>query len=236
MNFVACTICIAAFATLALAGATHADVRIFNYQVEHPRYGDIGTYVYSVDRVNGEVRIETQLRVAVKVIGFVIYRQNANQVEVFREGALTSFQSVTETNNHRVIASGIAKEGRFYVTSPTGISVVPANVLPSDPWSLKHIGSGVVVSTKSGKIENVEATGGEVEKVLVNGMPISTRHFHVNTETQNNKWEVWLDQNGSPVKFRSLEDGTPISFTLTSVDAHASSLFGLASGSDQRHE
>lgn len=228
--------CIAAFAASTLVGAANAGEYSRSYQVEHPRYGNIGTYVYSVAEANGEVRTERQLRVAVKVLGFVIYRQDADQVETFRGDTLISFQSVTTTNGKPTLAYGVAKAGRFYVTSATGISVAPADVLPSDPWLLKRIGTGFVVSTKSGKIEYVEVTGGETEVVLLDVGPISTRHFHVHTGTQDNKWEVWLDKSGLPIKFRSLEGGTPIDFILTSVDAPTSDLFGLAGSSIRRQE
>ena len=60
----------------------------------------------------------------------------------------------------------------------------------------------------------IETTGGEAEKVMVNGVPTLTRHFHVNTVNQPNWWEIWLDARGVPVKFRSLEHGRTIDFTL----------------------
>lgn len=232
----AIAVCLSAFAASALLGAAKADDHTRYYQVEHPRYGNIGTYAYSIDKSDGEVRTEAQLRVAITVMGFVIYRQDADQVEVFRNDTLVSFQSVTTTNGQQALTYGIAKAGRFQVTTASGVSSAPAHVLPSDPWLLKRVGTGVVVSTKSGLIEDVEVTGGETEIVLLDVGPVSTRHFHVRAGTQINKWEVWLDQYGSPVKFRSLEDGTPINFILSSTTVPTSDLFGLAGGPVRQNE
>lgn len=229
-------ICIAAFAASALVGVANATEYSRSYRVEHPRYGNIGTYVYSVAEANGEIRTEAQLRVAVKVLGFLIYRQDADLVETFRGDTLISFQSVTTTNGKPTLVYGVARAGRFYVISTTGIRVAPAGVLPSDPWLLKRIGSGVVVSTKSGKVEDVEVSGGEVESVLLDGTPVPTRHFHVRAGMQPDKWEVWLDSDGSPVKFRSLENGIPIDFTFTSMDVPTTDLLDFADGSIRRQE
>jgi len=53
----------------------------------------------------------------------------------------------------------------------------------------------------------------------MNGASISARHFAVMGE---NREDVWLDNQGIPVMFRTVEDGTPIDFMLQSPTAAAS--------------
>ncbi|HEX3367629.1 hypothetical protein [Phenylobacterium sp.] len=55
------------------------------------------------------------------------------------------------------------------------------------------------------------------EADALNGVPESARHFHVNTAARPNKWEVWINARGVPIKFRSLETGGAIDFTLVSA-------------------
>ncbi len=50
----------------------------------------------------------------------------------------------------------------------------------------------------------------------MNGASISARHFAVMGE---NREDVWLDNQGIPVMFRTVEDGTPIDFVLQSPTA-----------------
>jgi len=74
-----------------------------------------------------------------------------------------------------------------------------------------------VVSTRTGLVEPMDVTGGEVERVRSRGVWASARHFHISILRQKNKWEVWLDSRGVPVKFRSIERGAPVDFTLVSA-------------------
>lgn len=219
---------------LTLIGDASAATRTDTYKVEHPLYGDIGTYVYNFDDANGVARITSQLHVAITLIGIVIYRQDSDQQEVLENGRLISLKSVTRINGRQSGVRGEARDGRFLVTSASGTTSAPADVLPSDPWSLKRIGAGVVVSTKSGKIYNVKVTGDEAETVLLQGTSSSTHHFRIRTETQEDKWEVWLDAQGVPIKFRSLEDGEQIDFILTSTSSKAADTLSPASSADRR--
>jgi hypothetical protein len=209
---------IAFLGALSLTGSANAAALTYAYTVEHPFYGDIGTYTTTtaVDDADGVTRIDSQLRVAVKIMGIVFYREDADRSEVWRGTRLVSFDSVTQRNGQQIDVRGEVRDNSFIVTSPSGTTVAPADVAPSDPWALKRLGAGVVVSTKSGKVDNVEVTGGEVTWVSLHGTSTPTHHFHVRTATQPDKWEVWFDEQGVPVKFRSIESGTPIDFTIAS--------------------
>ncbi|HEX3365658.1 DUF6134 family protein [Phenylobacterium sp.] len=218
-------------AALLAAGASpvvaKTSPQIYSYAVTHPVYGAIGTYDRSSDEADGLTRAEAHLRIAVRVLGVVVRRETADQTEVWRDHRLISFQSLNSTNGRRSTISGAAGGDRFAVTSPSGTETAPADVVASDPWSLNRLGPGAVVSTRTGKISSVEVTGGEPETIVLHGVSESARHYHVNTAAQPNKWEVWIDAHGVPVKFRSLETGGAIDFTLVSAPQGAG---GVASG------
>jgi len=203
-------ICAAIFATAAQATPV-----TYRYVVTHPRYGAIGGYDRTSDEVGGEVRAAWRLRVTVRVLGLVVHRESGDQAEVWRDGRLVSFRSVIVTNGRPLSVSGEAEGPHFVVRSPAGVTAAPATVVASDPWLLTHPGAGVVVSIRSGRIDPVSVTGGEAETLRIEGSSVAVRHFHVNA-AQPDKWEVWMDRNGVPVKFRSLESGAPIDFTLVS--------------------
>lgn len=209
--------CAALLAAGASPVAAKAPPQIYSYAVTHPVYGAIGTYDRSSDEAEGVTRAEAHLRIAVRVLGVVVRRETADQTEVWRAHRLISFQSLTSTNGRPSTISGTAGGNGFVVISPSGTVIAPADVVASDPWSLNRMGPGTVVSTRTGKISSVEVTGGEPETVMLHGASEPTRHYHVNTATQPNKWEVWVDPRGVPIKFRSLETGGAIDFTLVSA-------------------
>jgi hypothetical protein len=187
----------------------------YRYAVTHPQYGVIGSYDRTSDDAGGEVRAAWRLRLTVKILGLVVHRETGDQAEVWRAGRLMSFRSTTVTNGRALSVSGDAEGPRFVVRSPGGVTAAPATVVASDPWLLTRPGAGVVVSIRSGRIDPVSVTGGEPETLQIEGSLVSVRHFHVNA-AQPDKWEVWMDRNGVPVKFRSLESGAAIDFTLVS--------------------
>lgn len=209
--------CVALIGAGVSPAAANAGQQTYSYAITHPVYGAIGTYDRSSDEAEGTTRAEAHLKIVVRILGVVVRRETADQTEVWRGRRLMSFQSLTSTNGQRTTVSGEASGNRFLVTSPSGSATAPADVVASDPWSLNRIGPGTVVSIRTGKINSVEVTGGEPETVMLHGISEPVRHYHVNTATQPNKWEVWISQQGVPIKFRSLETGGAIDFTLVSA-------------------
>ena len=59
-------------ATPALAGQL-----VYTYAVRHPLYGKIGTFTDTIDRNPETMRIDGRLRIAVKFLGIVVYRQES---------------------------------------------------------------------------------------------------------------------------------------------------------------
>ena len=213
--------CMAFIGALAMSGAAHAGQQTYTYAVEHPFYGDIGTFTNAVDDADGVTRMDSQLRVEISVLGIVVFQQDADRSEVWRGDRLVSFRSVSHKNGERLEVSGEATEKGFVVTSPSGKILAPANVAPSDPWAVKGLGTAVMVSTESGAVKNVDVSGGEASTVSVQGQPTPVRHFHVQTDMRTDEWEVWLDEHGVPIKFRSLESGALIDFVLGGSAAQA---------------
>lgn len=219
--------CVALIGAGAAPAAAQAAPQTYSYAITHPRYGAIGTYDRTSDNADGNTRAQAHLKIVVKILGVVVHRETADQSEVWRGSRLMSFRSVTTTNGRRLDASGEASGDRFLVTSPSGIAAAPGDVVASDPWSLNRMGRGTVVSIKTGKISSVDVTGGEPDTVTLHGISEPARHYHVNTPDQLNKWEVWINRQGVPIKFRTLEGSTPIDFTLVSSPQPAGAVADL---------
>ncbi len=199
---------------LASPGLAIAAPQTYDYVVTHSRYGVIGDYDRTIEQTGGITRAQSRLTIAVKVLGIVVHRENADQTEVWRGPRLISFNSVTTSNGKPLKVSGEARDNGFWVTTPAGTAIAPADVAASDPWGFSRTGPSQVVSIKSGKIEPVNVIGGETETLLLRGVAVPVRHFRVSTARQPDKWDVWLDAQGVPIKFRSLERGGTVDFTL----------------------
>ncbi len=197
--------------TLALAGSAHAAHEVYRYRVLHPTYGDIGTYTNVVDRVGEDTSVHTELKVAVKALGIVLYRQEALRTEHWRSNRLVSFQGVTVTNGDKVEVRGEARDSGFAITSPSGTVMAPGNVHPSNPWSAMVLNTDYMMSTKNGRLVHVRVNGGQEQAVALNGGTMRLRQYEIIGDKHQ---FVWLDGRGTPVAFRTDEDGSPIDFVL----------------------
>ena len=203
----------AAMGLSVIAGATPAlaGPQVYTYSVLHPIYGEIGTLTDTIDRSPETTRIDARLRIAVKMLGIVVSRQETDTTEIMHGDRLVSLQSVTEKDGRHFEVHGEVQGDQFVVNATAGSFAGPATIAPSDPWVLKRTGEQTVVFTDTGRITNMYISGGDYDTVSVNGASVSARHFIVMGDKRQ---EVWLDNREIPVMFRTVEDGTPIDFVL----------------------
>ena len=88
----------------ALAGQ-----QVYIYSVVHPFYGEIGTLTDTVDRSPEVMRIDARLRIAVELLGIVVYREESDTTEIMRGNRLVSLQSVTEKDGQHLEVHGEAQ-------------------------------------------------------------------------------------------------------------------------------
>ncbi len=203
------------FAVLLAAAAAAAPALAapdrYEYRVIHPTYGAIGTYTNTIDRLGDDTEVRTELRIAVRLLGVVVYRQEAERRERWHRDRLVAFDGVTVTNGDRFEVRGEARDGGFAVTTPAGTVMAPANVHPSNPWSAMVLNSNSILSTRSGRVLPAQVSGGAVEPVTLDGQSLRLHQYEIVT---NKRQLVWLDEEGTPVAFRAEEEGTPIDFVL----------------------
>jgi len=194
-----------------VAAPADAAREVYTYRVIHPTYGEIGTYTNTVDRSGGDAKVQTELKIAVKKIGIVVYRQEARRAEHWLNDRLVSFESVTVTNGTKLEVRGEARDNGFAITTPSGTQIAPGNVHPSNPWSAMVLKTDYMMSTKTGRLTHVRVSGGEEEPVALAG---STMRLHQYEIVGDKRQFVWLDSGGTPVAFRTEEDGAQVDFVL----------------------
>lgn len=203
---------VAAFASLVAVKPALAARELYQYRVIHGTYGDIGTYTNSVERSGDQIRVDSELHIAVKIVGIVVFREEARRSEYWRNDRLVSFDGVTVTNGNKLEVRGEARDGGFAVTTPAGTVMAPAGVHPSNPWSPMILNAPVMMSTKTGRLVGVHVTGGEEEPVAFDG---NTRRLHQYEIVSDKHQFVWFDDRGVAVAFRTEERGDPVDFVLT---------------------
>jgi hypothetical protein len=201
----------ALLALAAASGPASANPESYEYRVIHPTYGEIGTYTNVVDRLGDDAEVRTDVKIRVRILGITVYRQEAQRIERWRGQTLLSFDGVTVTNGDRLEVHGVARNGGFAITTPTGTVVAPSSVHPSNPWSAMVLNADVMMSTRTGRVAPVQVSGGEVAPVALDGATFRARQYEIASYKQH---FVWLSDDGTPVAFRTNEDGAVIDFVL----------------------
>ncbi|MSP93701.1 MAG: hypothetical protein EXR00_00385 [Alphaproteobacteria bacterium] len=206
-------VAIAGASLIALSAAEAAPYRL-TYNVRHSTYGGIGTYTNIIDKVGNTTTVKTEGRIRVGLAGIYLYRQDADRTERWVGDRLVAFQGTTKTNDNPVLAvSGAAQGDSFVVTSESGTYSAPAGVRPANPWSAEVLKGNTLFTPDRGRIEQVQVSGGQEESVSVDGADMRAKHYNID-RGGGRKYEVWLDGQGTVVKFALVNTNNTISFTL----------------------
>lgn len=205
----------AALAGTDLPAAPPTDaLQVFEYKINHGLYGDIGTYKNIVERRGDTVAVRSTLDIAVRFLGFPVYREAGERLERWHGDRLIEFRSVTHKNGETLEVTGQARDDAFVIRSPTGISQAPKDVRPSNPWSVKMLNAETMMSTTTGKIMPARVQGGAEDIVLFNGKPRKLRRFDIQSDKQE---FVVLDDRDVAVAFGTEDNGSRVEFVLTRI-------------------
>ena len=200
-----------------LTAATTADAsEIYGYRVHHATYGDIGTYTNVVDHEGEDTVVHTELHIAVRILGLVVWRQDAARTEHWRQNRFVSFDGITTTNGKRLMLRGEARDDAFAITTPGGTVLAPGTVHPSNPWSAIVLKSNFMMSTSTGKVTEVHVIDGGIKPVALDGKTFQLHQFEIVGDRHR---FVWIDSQMIPVAFRTEVRGSMVDFILTNQDA-----------------
>ena len=185
------------------------------YRVQHSRYGNIGTYSNAVEKAGDVTTIMTEAHIAVSILGVVLYRQDVTRQERWNADRLVAFHGVTTVNGKPYELTGSADGDRFVLMSPDGPIVAHASVKLANPWSADVLRGDTLITPDRGRIENVRVKGGEETSLAINGHPTRTKHYEINRLDGTKRYEVWLDERGTPVQFTTNNPNGMVTFTLT---------------------
>ena len=185
------------------------------YRVQHARYGNIGTYSNAVEKAGNLTTVTTEAHILVSILGVVLYRQDIARQERWNADRLVAFHGVTTVNGKPYELTGNADGDRFVLMSPDGPIVAPASVKLANPWSADVLRGDTLITPDRGRIENVQVKGGEEASLAINGRATRTKHYEINRLDGTKRYEVWLDEQGTPVQFTTNNPNGMVTFTLT---------------------
>jgi hypothetical protein len=208
----------ALFAVPALHSG-HAATKVLTYNVEHPTYGNIGTYTNTVSQNGSNTDVRTDLHIAVKMIGIRMFHQDATREEQWQNQRLVAFRSTTDDNGTNINVTGKADAGNFIINSSVnGNLTAPPQVHPSNPWAPFVLQTDTMMSTKTGKITPVVIKDTGEMTATFDGRPVRVHQWFVDDDKHQ---VVWIDEGGVVVAFQTEEQGKTVNFVLKNETASA---------------
>jgi hypothetical protein len=184
------------------------------YRVTHAVFGDIGTYINTIEPDGTGTLVLTQAKFDVRMLGVRMYHEVAQRTERWQDNRLVSFEGVTDKGKGPVVVKGKARGNEFVITSPQGTVAAPANVHPANPWSDNFLRSNELMRPDTGRLERVRVSGGQPTPVTVGVDTITARKYVIDGSGKYSDYTVWLDARGVPVKFTADDDTGKVTFTL----------------------
>jgi hypothetical protein len=186
--------------------------QVMRYHVRHAIYGDIGTYINTVEQVGDITTVLTEAHFEVSLLGVVVHREDAQREERWRGDRLIFFQGVTTKNGQPLELHGEARGDSFVIVSPNGTAAAPADIHPANPWSANFLGSGTMMRVDTGAIEPVRVSDGVETNVTIDGVTLRTRQYEIDG---NAHYRIWLSEaQRVPVMFSVDDNSGEVTFTL----------------------
>ena len=100
---------------VGLAPGSHAATPMqLTYQVTHSTFGNIGTYINTIEpSAGGATTVQTRAHFEVKMLGVTLHREDAQRTERWQGNRLISFSGVTNKGSGATVLKGEARGNNF---------------------------------------------------------------------------------------------------------------------------
>lgn len=203
-----------ALGAMVAPGPSVASSEQYTYRVHDSVYGSIGTYSNAVEKDGDATTVTTEVHIKVSVLGIVLYNQDVSRIERWDGDRLVYFHGVTTENGQPVEVDGRAEADHFVVTSPSGTVTAPATIRSANPRLAGAPGGDMILLPDTGLVTKVLTSGGEETSITIDGASSQARRYQIETADGGERYEVWMDDTGTPVMFNIKDGDGTVTFTL----------------------
>lgn len=186
----------------------------YTYRVQDPIYGAIGTYSNTVEKSRDATTITTEAHIKVSILGITLYTQDVSRIERQVGDRLVYFHGITTENGKPIEVNGRAEGERFIITSPSDTITAPGTIRSANPWSAGMSGGDMVLMPDTGLVMKVHTSGGEKTSITIDGASTRVRRYQIDTVDGRERYEVWMDDQATPVLFSIQDRQSTVTFTL----------------------
>jgi hypothetical protein len=163
----------------------------------------VGKHIFSFDfnKEINELTVKSAINFQIKKMGVVLYKYFAEGTEIYRDGNLVKFNSITEQNKKNKYVNITNGNNEFIIDGSSYKGKAPLDYVIGTWWNHNIVEANAQISAVSGRIirQNVTFIGNETIKL--NDKNYETLHFNFSSSDKKlNKdkklnMDIWYDKN-----------------------------------------
>ncbi len=138
---------------------------------------EIGLHTFDVTRTEDGRRMETEASFDVRFLFVTAFRYRHQNVEVWRDGCLSSIDAVTNNNGEQLAVNGDATEDSFDFAGPSGSESLTGCVQTFAYWNPEILNADKLLNSQTGEYESVDVTYAGPDTVVVGSTTIDADRY-----------------------------------------------------------
>ena len=185
----------------------------------------VGKHIFSFDfnKEINELTVESAINFQIKKIGVVLYKYFAEGTEIYRDGNLVKFNSITNQNKKNKYVNISNNNNEFIIDGSSYKGKAPLDYVIGTWWNHNIVEANAQISAVSGRIikQNVTFIGNETIKL--DGKNYETLHFNFSSsdkkldKDKKLNMDIWYDKNTLSWLKASFDKKGKWEYRLTSI-------------------
>ena len=161
---------------------------------------NIGKHIFSFNRSNGQLEVESEINFEIKKLGIVLYKYHVKGTEVYKDGKLIKFNSKTNQNGKNKYVNMIFKDNEYVIDGSSYKGKAPTDFMIGTWWNHSIVEASAQISAVSGRIIKQKVTFLGKETVKFGEKNYNTLHFNFSSTDKKLKkgkklnTDVWYDE------------------------------------------
>ncbi len=172
----------------------------------------VGTHTVVFSRDANRLTVATNIDIAVKLLGFTIFRLEHEADELWENGRLVRLTSRTDDDGDKRVVDLRRKGDRLVGTYNGYAKDLPATLIPASMWHPDAMKQTMLLDPIKGRERQVKILDKGEETVTVKGQQVKAHHYNVSGQL---KRDLWYGPDGqiAQVQFPA-GDGSVITLVL----------------------
>ncbi len=175
----------------------------------------------------GDLHVEIDIRLEVKLAFFTLFRYRHTNREVWRDGRLLAIDTQTDDDGEGFWLRGRAAEAGLQVEGSSGSFLAPADIMPTSYWNPLTVESTRMLDTQRGRLIDVDIEPAGVETMTLAGKPVRAERFKV---TGDLVLDLWYTSQGEWAKTSFVARGAEVVYARRDGTASMPDMRGVAQG------